>query len=102
MTDIVTTTINIAPIFQFVQLALMQLGLFTLIGIVVFLIHNHKGNKMLIDKYPLVSSDFINKGLRSQNVENNQEIHEINLQVEDLQKQIDQIKNARKGELNVD
>lgn len=32
----------------------------------------------LIDKFPLVSPDFINKSAKEQNVENNQEIHEIN------------------------
>ena len=102
MTDIVTTTINIAPIFQFVQVALMQLGLFTLIGIIVFLIHNHKNVKTLTDKYPLVSLEFMQKGLRSQNVENNQEIHEVNLRLEDIEKQIDQIKDMCKGEVHVD
>lgn len=32
----------------------------------------------LIAKFPLVSPDFINKSAKEQNVENNQEIHEIN------------------------
>ena len=98
MTDIVTTTINIAPVFQFIQIALMQLGLFTLVIIIVFLTHNRKNVEMIVEKYPLVSHDFIYKGLRSQNIENNQEIHEINERLDQIESKL----SLQTGEVNVD
>lgn len=42
----------------------------------------------LIAKFPLVSPDFINKSARMQNVENNQEIHELNKRIETLDSRI--------------
>lgn len=36
----------------------------------------------LIEKFPFVSPDFINKSAKEQNIENNQEIHELNKKVE--------------------
>lgn len=42
----------------------------------------------LIAKFPLVSPDFINKSAKEQNVENNQEIHELNKKIEDVESRI--------------
>ena len=81
--------VNFAPIFTFVYNLLALLGGLTLLFVIIFLTYSHKNiglfakqnsqfvNKLL-DKFPLVSEEFVNKGLREQNVENNQEIHEQN------------------------
>lgn len=45
----------------------------------------------LIAKFPLVSPDFINKSAKEQNVENNQEIHELNKKIELQNKNIDKL-----------
>lgn len=42
----------------------------------------------LIAKFPLVSPDFINKSAKEQNVENNQEIHELYKKIEDINSRI--------------
>ena len=41
-----------------------------------------------LDKFPLVSPNFINKSAKEQNVENNQEIHELNKKIEDVESRI--------------
>lgn len=38
--------------------------------------------KIFTDKFPLVHPDFITKSANEQNIENNQEIHELNKKVE--------------------
>lgn len=89
MTTEMIEVINVAPIFNFIYNLLALLGALTLVCLVIFLTYSHKNIGMfarqnnqlvnkLLDKYPLVSENFINKGLREQNVENNQEIHEQN------------------------
>lgn len=78
MTTEMIEVINVAPIFNFIYNLLALLGALTLVFAVIFLTYSHKNIGMLLDKYPLVSENFINKGLREQNVENNQEIHEQN------------------------
>ena len=87
------TTFNIEPIISFAQNVLMFLGGFTLTGIIVFLLYSHKNtnifikqNDKLIDKFPLVAPEFFNKSSKEQNIENNQEIHEINKKIEELEK----------------
>lgn len=40
----------------------------------------------LVARYPLVDKDFIVKPEKEQNIENNQEIHEINKKIEELEK----------------
>lgn len=45
----------------------------------------------LIAKFPLVSPDFINKSAKEQNVENNQEIHELNKKIELQNENIDKL-----------
>lgn len=38
--------------------------------------------KIFTDKFPLVHPDFMTKSAKEQNIENNQEIHELNKKVE--------------------
>lgn len=84
-----TNVINVAPVFSFIYNLLALLGGLTLLFVIIFLTYSHKNIGMfarqndkfvnkLLDKFPLVSEEFVNKGLREQNVENNQEIHEQN------------------------
>ena len=99
------TTINIEPIINLVQNVLMILGGFTLLYILSFLVYSHKNinvfinqNNKLIDKYPLVSPDFFNKTSKEQNIENNQEIHEINKKIEKLEELVEKvIENANRS-----
>ncbi len=42
----------------------------------------------LSKKYPLVKKEFFFKSIREQNIENNQEIHEINQRLEKLENKI--------------
>lgn len=88
--------VNFAPIFTFVYNLLALLGGLTLVLVTIFLFYNCKNvgiltrqsNRLfdrLLDKFPLVSEDFINRGLREQNVENNQEIHEQNKRLEKIE-----------------
>ena len=75
------------------------IGLFIIIGILLFLLHNITGlnlfsrhdNKVIdkfLEKYPNVSELFINKTAKEQNIENNQEIHEINKRLDALEKRL--------------
>lgn len=68
----------------------------------LFLLHNFGGIKLFIDKdryiadkffdkFPLVSADFINKSSKEQNIENNQEIHEINKRLDKMQYYLDKL-----------
>lgn len=77
-------------------------GIVIILAIVAFLLHNFGGVKLFIDKdkeitnkfldkFPLVSPDFINKSAKEQNVENNQEIHELNKKVELQNENIDKL-----------
>lgn len=89
------TSLNIEPIIRFAQNVLMILGGFALTGITLFLLYSHKNinvfikqNDKLIDKFPLVTPDFIAKTTREQNIENNQEIHEINKRIEAIEEAV--------------
>jgi hypothetical protein len=53
----------------------------------------------LIQKFPLVSRDFMNKNTVEQNIENNQEIHEINIRLYDMEKSLEEIRRTQRGGL---
>lgn len=53
----------------------------------------------LIQKYPAVQKEFILLPEKEQNIENNQEIHEINKRLLVLQKDIDEIRRIQNGGL---
>lgn len=85
-----------------INLNLFWIAFIVFLGVVVFLIHSgfnvnlfvkkdeHIADKFL-DKFPLVVPDFINKNLREQNIENNQEIHELNKRMEVLEAELSKI-----------
>ena len=75
------------------------IGLFVVIGILLFLLHNIFGlnlfskhdNKVIekfLEKYPDVLPAYMTKGLREQNIENNQEIHEILVRLAKIEKRL--------------
>lgn len=84
--------INIGSILLF----LIILAGIVLLGVIAFLFHNFKGlnlfskhDNSIIDKflskYPDVSPAFIKKDAKAQNIENNQEIHEVNKRIDAIE-----------------
>ena len=53
----------------------------------------------LISKFPLVSPEFMQKTIKEQSIENNQEIHQINKALISLQKVINEIRRIQNGGL---
>lgn len=86
------------------------IGLLIFLGVAAFLIHSgfninlfvkkdeHIADKFF-DKFPLVSPEFMNKNTVEQNIENNQEIHEINIRLYDIEKSIEEIRRTQRGGL---
>lgn len=86
MTD--TLIFNYYPISKFI------ICLFAVVGFWGFLnnlshiwLNKHTTDKFL-EKYPNVSELFINKTAKEQNIENNQEIHEINKRLDAIEKSL--------------
>lgn len=78
------------------------IGLFLIIGISLFLIHNIGGlhlfskhdNRIIdtfISKYPNVTPEFMIMNLRQQNIENNQELWEKDKEIKKIKAQIKDI-----------
>ena len=79
-----------------INLNLFWIAFIIFLGVVVFLIHGgfninlfvkkdeHIAEKFL-DKFPLVAPEFINKNLKEQTIENNQEIHEVNQRLDKIE-----------------
>lgn len=89
---IAETTINLYPIFKLLSVT-------SIIAIVIFLLHNLGGLKLFsrhgqkvidkfLNKYPDVTEIFCKLPLREQNIENNQEIHEINKRLDAIEKRL--------------
>lgn len=77
-------------------------GIVVITVVFMFLLHSFGGIRLfvrrdeclaarLIDKFPLTTSEFIHKPLREQNVENNQEIHELNKRLDKMQYYLDKL-----------
>jgi hypothetical protein len=100
-----------------IELNVSWIALFVLIGIIVFLIHSGFNINLfvkkdihakdcdsdivqdLISKFPLVSPEFMQKTIKEQSIENNQEIHQINKALISLQKDINEIRRIQNGGL---
>lgn len=89
-----TYVVNFYPIAKFI------ICLFAVVGFWGFLnnlsriwLNKHTTDKFL-EKYPDVTPDYMAKGLRIQNIENNQEIHEINKRLDTLQDIVDDLKDV--------
>lgn len=80
---------NFAPVLIFLIICLLLFLLHNLGGLLsslkIFSKHSKDLSAQFLDKFPLVSPDFINKTVKEQNVENNQEIHEINKKLNRLE-----------------
>lgn len=59
--------------------------------------------KIFTDKFPLVHPDFMTKSAKEQNIENNQEIHELNKKIENINSRINaQNININKVAIKID
>ena len=110
-------TINLYPIFKIFCILFAIVGAFSTINNFMRLLARFGKDKLdnkkdihakdcdtdivqdLIQKFPLVSRDFMNKNTVEQNVENNQEIHEINIRLYDIEKSIQEIRRTQRGGL---
>lgn len=82
-----------------IDINLTYIILFLIIAIVIFLFHNFKSLNLFakhdqkvidafLEKYPDVTEIFCKLPLREQNIENNQEIHEINKRLAKIEKRL--------------
>lgn len=110
-------TINLYPVFKMIIILFAIVGGYNLLNKVAHLLARCSKDKFdykkdihckdcdtdiiqdLIQKFPLVSRDFMNKNTVEQNVENNQEIHEINIRLYDIEKSIEEIRRTQRGGL---
>lgn len=110
-------TINLYPIFKIFCILFAIVGAFSTINNFMHLLARFGKDKLdnkkdihakdcdtdiiqdLIQKFPLVSRDFMNKNTVEQNIENNQEIHEINIRLYDIEKSLEQIRRTQSGGL---
>lgn len=79
------TSFNFAPVFVFLIVSLLLFLLHNLGGLKIFSKHSKELSAQFLEKFPLVSIDFMNKSVKKQNIENNQEIHEIYKRLERLE-----------------
>ena len=98
--------INLYPIFKYGLIILAIFGgcfllnnLINIIKDVIFKKNDTKITTSLIDKFPLVSPEFYKKTKIEQLAENNQEIHEINIRLYDIEKSIEEIRRTQRGGL---
>ena len=112
-----TYTLNLYPLFKMIVILFALIGGYNLLNNVAHLLARCSKDKLdnkkdihakdcdtdiiqdLIQKFPLVSKDFMNKNTVEQNIENNQEIHEINIRLYDIEKSIEQIRRTQRGGL---
>ena len=118
MTD--TFTLNFYPIFKMICILFAIVGAYSTINNFMHLLARFGKDKLdnkkdihakdcdtdvmqdLIQtqiKYPDVKQEFIILPEKEQNIENNQEIHEINKKLEVLQRDIDEIRRIQRGGL---
>lgn len=111
------TVINIYPIMQFIIIMFAVVGGYNLLNNIAQVLgrfgKDKLDNKMdihakdcdtdvmqdLIMKYPNVQKEFMLLPEREQNIENNQEIHEINKKLLVIQKDLDEIRRIQNGGL---
>ena len=86
------------PILKFILYLLAIFGAFYFINTVAHLLSSKHTVDKFLDKYPNVSELFINKTAKEQNIENNQEIHELNRKIDTLQDIVDDLKEQPDNE----
>lgn len=99
---IAETTINLYPIFRLLCFAsilviaifLIHNGITLLKSLNIFSKHDNSVIEKFLNKYPDVAPAFMTKGIKEQNIENNQEIHEINKRFDKQDKEIEELKKV--------
>lgn len=89
---------NIGYLTQMIQnittpLLILALGI-VLFFLIAYIIHDKNYTNVIkhfSDKFPLVSPEFMSKSAKEQNIENNQEIHEINKRLDKMQFYLDRL-----------
>lgn len=96
-------TINFYSIAKFIILLFATVGVWNIVNNFLHIFARMKKDKIdaeitnkLIDKYPDVGEVFMNLPLRQQNIENNQEIHEINEKFDALEQMVKDLQNANR------
>ena len=115
MQEVTQTVINFYPIGEFIILLFATVGVIDTINSIANLISRGYKDKLdnkkdmeakkldtetmqsLIAKYPDVNQNFIIKPEKEQNIENNQEIHEINKKLLEFEDIIKDLKNAHRN-----
>ena len=110
-----TYVINFYPIFKMVCILFAIIGAYSTINNFIHLLARFGKDKLdnkkdihakdcdtditqdLIQKYPDVKKEFVILPEKEQNIENNQEIHEINKKLLDIQKDLDEIRRIQRG-----
>ena len=110
-------TINLYPVFKMIIILFAIVGGYNLLNNVAHLLARCSKDKLdnkkdmhakdcdtdivqdLIQKFPLVHREFMLLPEREQNIENNQEIHEINVRLYDIEKSIEEIRRTQRGGL---
>ena len=107
-------TINFYPIAKFICILFAIVGAYSTINNIAHILGRFGKDKLdtkkdihakdcdtdivqdLIQKFPLVRQEFINKNTIEQNVENNQEIHEINKRLEVIEELVQELRKKKK------
>lgn len=92
--------INLTWIFIFLIICLVIFLLHNLGGLKLFSNHDNKLTGQFLDKFPLVSPEFMKKSAKLQNAENNQEIHELNQRLDRLEHYINAINDKVEKQLD--
>lgn len=112
-----TYIFNFYPIFKMICILFAIVGAYSIINNIAHILgrfgKDKLGNKKdihakdcdtdvmqdLIQKFPLVQKEFMLLPEKEQNIENNQEIHEINKKLLVIQKDLDEIRRIQNGGL---
>lgn len=112
-----TFVINFYPIAKFIIVLFVIVGFFSFLNNLANVLGRFGKGKLdnkkdmhakdcdadiiqdLIQKYPAVEKEFVLKTEIEQNIENNQEIHEINKKIDLLQKDMDEVRRIQRGGL---
>lgn len=93
--------INLTWIFIFLIICLVIFLLHNLGGLKLFSNHDNKLTGQFLDKFPLVSPEFMKKSAKLQNAENNQEIHELNERLDHLEKYVKTVNDKVEKQLDM-
>lgn len=112
-----TYIFNFYPIFKMICILFAIVGAYSIINNIAHILGRFGKDKLdnkkdihakdcdtdvmqdLIQKYPDVQKEFVLLPEKEQNIENNQEIHEINKKLLVIQKDLDEIRRIQRGGL---